>query len=203
MFLTRLGENSKMIVTGDPTQVDLPRGEKSGLIEAVGLLDGIEGVHISRFNDKDVVRHALVGRIVRAYEGWPEALDARAEEAVREALKQSKAKVTGAAELSVVLTDDAEQRDLNREWRGIDKPTNVLSFPQIEPFGPVSGLIGDIILARETLVREAEEQGVSFDDHFTHLVVHGFLHLLGYDHLDDAEALVMEGLETQILATLG
>jgi len=68
MFLTRLGENSKMIVTGDPTQVDLPRGEKSGLIEAVKLLDGIEGVHISRFNDKDVVRHALVGRIVRAYE---------------------------------------------------------------------------------------------------------------------------------------
>ncbi len=68
MFLTRLGENSKMIVTGDPTQVDLPRGEQSGLIEAVRLLDGVEGVHISRFNDKDVVRHALVGRIVRAYE---------------------------------------------------------------------------------------------------------------------------------------
>ncbi len=69
MFLTRLGENSKMIVTGDPTQVvDLPRGEKSGLVEAVSLLDGIEGVHISRFTDKDVVRHALVGRIVRAYE---------------------------------------------------------------------------------------------------------------------------------------
>ena len=68
MFLTRLGENSKMIVTGDPTQVDLPRGEKSGLIEAVQLLDGVEGVHISRFSDKDVVRHALVGRIVRAYE---------------------------------------------------------------------------------------------------------------------------------------
>jgi phosphate starvation-inducible PhoH-like protein len=68
MFLTRLGENSKMIVTGDPTQVDLPRGEKSGLIEAVRLLEGVEGVHVSRFNDKDVVRHALVGRIVRAYE---------------------------------------------------------------------------------------------------------------------------------------
>jgi phosphate starvation-inducible PhoH-like protein len=68
MFLTRLGENSKMIVTGDPTQVDLPRGEKSGLVEAVHLLDGVEGVHISRFGDKDVVRHALVGRIVRAYE---------------------------------------------------------------------------------------------------------------------------------------
>jgi len=68
MFLTRLGENSKMIVTGDPSQVDLPRGEKSGLVEAVALIEGIEGVHVSRFNDKDVVRHALVGRIVRAYD---------------------------------------------------------------------------------------------------------------------------------------
>jgi phosphate starvation-inducible PhoH-like protein len=68
MFLTRLGENSKMIVTGDPSQVDLPPGQKSGLMEAVDLLEGIEGIHISRFNDKDVVRHALVGRIVRAYD---------------------------------------------------------------------------------------------------------------------------------------
>ena len=141
--------------------------------------------------------------ISRNTEGWPEALDARAGEAVRAALTQSKAKVTGAAELSIVLTDDAEQQVLNRDWRGIDKPTNVLSFPQIEPFGPVSGLLGDIILARETLVREAQEQGVSFDDHFTHLVVHGFLHLLGYDHMDEDEALAMEGLETQILASLG
>ena len=141
--------------------------------------------------------------ISRNTEGWPEALDARADEAVRAALAQSKAKVTGPAELSIVLTNDAEQHVLNRDWRGIDKPTNVLSFPQIEPFAPVSGLLGDIILARETLVREAEEQGVSFDDHFTHLVVHGFLHLLGYDHMDEDEALAMEGLETQILASLG
>ncbi|MEP7241949.1 MAG: rRNA maturation RNase YbeY [Devosia sp.] len=141
--------------------------------------------------------------ITRNTDGWPEALDARADTAVRAALTQSKAKIAGAAELSLVLTDDAEQRLLNRDWRGIDKPTNVLSFPQIEPFGPVIGLLGDIILARETLQREAADQGVSFDDHFTHLVVHGFLHLLGYDHIDDDEALVMEGLETQILASLG
>ncbi len=65
------------------------------------------------------------------------------------------------------------------------------------------GLLGDIILARETLEREAADLGVSFTDHFTHLVVHGFLHLLGYDHVADDEALVMEGLETQILASLG
>ena len=103
----------------------------------------------------------------------------------------------------MVLTDDAEQQVLNRDWRGIDKPTNVLSFPQIEPFAPVSGILGDIILARETLEREAQEMGVSLEHHFTHLMVHGFLHLLGYDHMDDDEALAMEGLETQILASLG
>jgi len=146
---------------------------------------------------------ALTIDIARNTEGWPDNLDARADEAVRAGLKASKARLTGPAELSIVLTGDAEQRVLNRDWRGIDKSTNVLSFPQIEPFGPVSGLIGDIILARETLEREADEQGVSFEDHFTHLVVHGFLHLLGYDHIKDDEALVMEGLETQILVSLG
>lgn len=118
-------------------------------------------------------------------------------------MKQSKAKVAGVAELSIVLLDDAEQRELNRQWRQIDKPTNVLSFPQIEPFSPVVGILGDITLARETLEREAIELGKSFTDHYTHLVVHGFLHILGYDHIEDDEALVMEGLETQILATLG
>jgi probable rRNA maturation factor len=122
---------------------------------------------------------------------------------VFEALKQSGAKVRGVSELSIVLTDDAQQQGLNRDWRGIDKPTNVLSFPQIEPFGPVTGILGDIVLARDTLEREAAELDKPFTDHYTHLVVHGFLHILGYDHIDEAQALVMEGLETQILATLG
>ena len=120
-----------------------------------------------------------------------------------EALKQSKVRVKGAAELSILLTNDEEQHALNKEWRGKDSSTNVLSFPQIEPGDPVLGLLGDITMARETLIREAAEQGVSFEDHFTHLVVHGFLHILGYDHLDDEEAAEMEGLETSILATLG
>lgn len=102
-----------------------------------------------------------------------------------------------------MLTDNASQQVLNRDWRQVDKPTNVLSFPQIEPFSPLAGLIGDITLARETLEREAADLGVGFTDHFTHLVVHGFLHLLGYDHIEDDEALQMESLETQILATLG
>ena len=136
-------------------------------------------------------------------EGWPETLEAVAETAIREALKQSEAEVTGVTEVSVVLTDDAEQRELNRQWRGFDKSTNVLSFPQIEPFAPVSGLLGDITLARETVAKEAEEMGVSFEAHFTHLVVHGFLHLLGYDHIEEEDAEEMEGLETDILATLG
>lgn len=78
-----------------------------------------------------------------------------------------------------------------------------MSFPQIAPFSPVAGLIGDISLARETLQREAEEFGIAFVDHFTHLTVHGFLHLLGYDHIEEAEAIQMESLETHVLAALG
>ena len=136
-------------------------------------------------------------------EAWPDDLEARAEEAVLAALTFARPKIKGAAELSILLTNDAEQHELNKQWRGKDSATNVLSFPQIEPFGPVVGILGDITLARETLIREAEEQGVSFAAHFTHLVVHGFLHILGYDHLTDAEALQMESLETQILASLG
>ncbi len=136
-------------------------------------------------------------------EQWPDGLEARAETAVLAALAGARAKVTGAAEVSILLTNDAEQHELNRQWRGKDSATNVLSFPQIEPFGPVTGLLGDISLARETLEREAAEQGVAFEAHFTHLVVHGFLHILGYDHMTDAEAAEMEGLETVILHGLG
>jgi probable rRNA maturation factor len=141
--------------------------------------------------------------VIRNDESWPDDLDARAEVAVMAALRLAKPRVSGVAELSILLTDDAEQRELNLQWRGKDNSTNVLSFPQIEPFGPVTGILGDITLARETVMREAEEQGTRFEDHFTHLVVHGFLHILGYDHLTDDEAETMEGLETRILAELG
>lgn len=134
---------------------------------------------------------------------WPETLEPVAERAIRAAVAEAKPKFTGVSEVSVLLTDDAEQRVLNAQWRGIDKSTNVLSFPQIEPFGPVSGLVGDITLALETVQREAGEMGIAFEAHFTHLVVHGFLHLLGYDHIEDDEAERMEALETKILAGLG
>ena len=110
-----------------------------------------------------------------------------------------------AIEISLVFTNDEEIRTVNREWRGQDKPTNVLSFPAfpIEPGGQPGPMLGDIVLAEETLRREALDLGISFDDHLTHLLVHGFLHLFGYDHMTDEEAAVMEGLETRILAELG
>lgn len=106
----------------------------------------------------------------------------------------------------LMLSDDAGIRAFNRQWRGIDKPTNVLSFPMPPPPGagrddPLE--IGDIVIAEQTLAREARETGISVHDHFRHLVLHGLLHLLGYDHEHDDEAEVMEALETRILATLG
>ncbi len=92
---------------------------------------------------------------------------------------------------------------LNKKWRGQDKTTNVLSFPQIEPFSPLFGLLGDIVLARQTVAHEAQASQIPLKHHYVHLVVHGFLHILGYDHQIDKQACLMEGLETQILKTLG
>ena len=108
-------------------------------------------------------------------------------------------------ELSLVFTDDASIREINAEWRSQDKATNVLSFPAfpLQPGGKPGPMLGDIIIARETVEREAIDLEKSFDDHLTHLVVHGFLHLFGYDHMNNNEAERMEGLETRILAELG
>lgn len=115
------------------------------------------------------------------------------------------------AEVSIRLTDDDEVHQLNAQWRGKDKPTNVLSFPQLDAEELVAGvaggtvelLLGDIVLARETCEREAEEKQISMVAHATHLVVHGTLHLLGYDHIDDDEAGAMEALERDVMARLG
>jgi probable rRNA maturation factor len=100
-------------------------------------------------------------------------------------------------ELGIVLTDDSSVRALNRQWRGIDKPTNVLSFPVRSVDGPA--MFGDIVIAYETLKRECDEEGRIFLHHLAHLTVHGFLHLIGYDHQVDAEAEEMEGLESKIM----
>ncbi len=105
--------------------------------------------------------------------------------------------------VAVLLTDDASLRRLNAQWRHIDKPTNVLSFPAASSGqGPVRSL-GDIAIAYETTAREATEEGKLFSDHLAHLAVHGFLHLVGHDHDTDAAAERMEGVERVILARLG
>ena len=114
-----------------------------------------------------------------------------------------------AAEVAVVLTDDAAIRRLNSQWRGMDRPTNVLSFPASPAAGTTvrndgpPRLLGDIVLSYETLAREAGAEGKPFRHHLAHLAVHGFLHLLGYDHESDGAAEAMETLEGDILAQLG
>ena len=112
------------------------------------------------------------------------------------------------AEVAVMLTDDSGIRTLNSNWRGIDKPTNVLSFPALQPEGDrkqddAPRMLGDIAIAYETTRREADEEEKPFDHHLSHLAVHGFLHLIGYDHETDDEAQEMEALEQDILAQLG
>ena len=139
---------------------------------------------------------------------WAENAEWLCERAALAALAVTYDEDEGPAELSVVLADDALVHRLNREYRGKDKPTNVLSFALTEAEEPDAGedapiMLGDVILAWETVAREAAEQGKTPSDHMTHLVVHGVLHLLGYDHETDDEAEEMEQLETQLLDTLG
>jgi probable rRNA maturation factor len=113
----------------------------------------------------------------------------------------------GEAELAVMLTDDTGIRTLNNNWRGIDKATNVLSFPALQPTASAPPdaprMLGDIAIAYETTRKEADEEEKPFDHHLSHLAVHGFLHLIGYDHENDDDAEAMESLEQEILAQLG
>jgi probable rRNA maturation factor len=118
------------------------------------------------------------------------------------ALPAKAARSTRGAELAIVLTDDSAIRELNRTWRRKDEPTNVLAFPTASQAGPPR-LLGDIVIAYETLAREAKGERKRFDHHLAHLAVHGFLHLCGYDHETDRQAATMERLETAILARLG
>jgi probable rRNA maturation factor len=142
------------------------------------------------------------------------AAQPEAEAVMRHALAVAAATLsTRPAELAIVLTDDSAIRALNREWRGVDRPTNVLSFPvqrqpqpsaaEPESSGMLPMLLGDIVIAFETTMQEARSEAKRAEDHLAHLAVHGFLHLLGQDHDDDSEAEAMEGLERAILARLG
>lgn len=139
-------------------------------------------------------------------DGWPdpacikshvqEAAAALAAHPVMHGLKTSDA--------CIALSNDAHVQRLNADFRGQDKPTNVLSFPApVSPVPHAVEALGDIIIARETLEREAVEKGIPLADHLRHLTVHGLLHLLGYDHETETEAVAMENLETEILGKIG
>lgn len=152
---------------------------------SIDLDISIEAGDWSAFDDAE----HLIRIAAQALAGHPEALDLRGREA------------------SVVLADDATAQRLNATYRGKDAPTNVLSFPFAPPPGAApeetARYLGDIILAAETLLREAADLGISPSHHLQHLVVHGLLHLLGFDHMEDAEAETMEAIEIRALADLG
>ena len=176
----------------DTTTESEPAGPPPG---APGALDAAVLIQDARWT------HALPAAEDRA---------ARAVHAAWAALPEgARPSAPAGAEVSVVLACDAAVRDLNRDYRGQDKPTNVLSFANLEgvqaPDLPVGEpvLLGDLVLARETVLSEAEAQGKAPGDHLSHLCVHGLLHLLGYDHMADAEAETMEALERRVLAGLG
>lgn len=130
---------------------------------------------------------------------------------IQTALAQCKTDTQGRpAELSLILSDNATIQALNRDYRGKDKPTNVLSFPTLE--SPAAGEVtlepgplhlGDIILSYDVVAAEAEEQGCPLKDHLAHLVIHGALHLIGFDHIEAEEAEEMEALEISLLANFG
>ena len=143
---------------------------------------------------------------------WDTLADRAARAAIERTPQGELLTVAATIEISIRLADDAEVQHLNAQYRQKDKPTNVLSFPMIQPDlldtvttnsddGEV--LLGDIVLAHGVCAREAAERGISITDHATHLIVHGTLHLLGYDHLGDDEAEAMEAIETDALASLG
>ncbi|MBN8533475.1 MAG: rRNA maturation RNase YbeY [Rhizobiales bacterium] len=147
---------------------------------------------------------ARINLLIEA-EGWKRLPEAKktARSAAQAALKFEKRK----GEATILLTDDAAMRRLNASFRGKDKPTNVLSFPAAPSSpgnkGAESLFLGDIALGYETCAAEALAEGKSLGDHLSHLVVHGLLHLMGYDHETEAQALQMEGRERAVLAMLG
>lgn len=146
-------------------------------------------------------------------DGWPDAEDWEiiSQEAYEAIAQVESALAHPRLTTSLLFTSEEQVHELNKEWRGKDKPTNVLSFPMLERVdlialeadGPPE-MLGDIALAFETCQREADEKGVSVRDHTAHLLIHGFLHLAGHDHVDsDEQAAAMEKLEIEALAKLG
>ena len=149
-----------------------------------------------------------ITEILVTADGWRD--EPGAETAIERAIAAAAAGVDADladTEVAVMLTDDSTMRTLNLDWRGIDKPTNVLSFPAETKAASRKGgpprMLGDIAIGYETVRREADDAHTPFDHHLSHLAVHGFLHLIGYDHETDDDAETMEALEQDILAQLG
>jgi probable rRNA maturation factor len=169
-----------------------------------------EAISVRKRNSGPMAQFALpMTEVLVVADCWQDAPDA---EAVIHRAVATAAEIVdagfGEAELAVMLTDDAGIRTLNLNWRGVDKPTNVLSFPALPPAGAggpddAPRMLGDIAIAYETTRTEADDEQKPFDHHLSHLAVHGFLHLIGYDHEKDDDAEAMETLEAEILAQLG
>jgi probable rRNA maturation factor len=153
--------------------------------------------------EPDVALHVDVVSEAETWTALPDC-EALATSAIAAAAEAARFDAAAEAEVSVLFCDDNRIRELNRLWRNIDKPTNVLSFPAHQPaMENAPALLGDIAVAYETVRREADDEGKSLAAHTTHMVVHGFLHLLGYDHEEDSEAQTMEDMERVALRNLG
>lgn len=156
-------------------------------------------------DDRPAAAEIALDTIVEAGD-WPaeEELSGLAQDALAALVRRVAPSLAAGAEGALIFTDDTRIRELNRRYRDKDAPTNVLSFPAGPPvagqFGP---LLGDVVLAWETVSSEAADRGVPLVDHVCHLIVHGFLHLLGHDHEIEREAVAMEGLETLIMKDMG
>ena len=231
MFLTRLGEGSRMVVTGDPSQVDLPAGVSSGLDDALAILKGGRRhlpyrLHRRRHRAPCAGgphRHPPMTRIAEKIARTPSAKMIAAIDIADDAwaarcgsgavdgscYRGGLASMPGRTRMSrsaCSLRATPRRLDSTPQWRRRTMPPNVLSFPapkqQDVPEGEPRPL-GDLILAAGTVAREADEQGKPLKSHLTHLIVHGTLHLLGFDHVEEAEAERMEAAEIAILAGLG
>ena len=228
MFLTRLGFNSTFVITGDATQRDLP-GKRGGLTDAQEILCSVEGI---AFVELARAMWCVTGLLVRLWKRtrrlMPKAcnLERRGVMAVlisndaelptliaEEEIRAIAAHVLAAegvereVEISLSFVDESEMRELNHEWRGIDRTTDVLSFECDSAFDdelPADELIelGDVILAPEVIERQAPGFGNTPADECRLMLVHGLLHLLGYDHIEDDEAEVMEAREDALLREL-
>ncbi|MEZ5840302.1 MAG: rRNA maturation RNase YbeY [Hyphomicrobiales bacterium] len=143
--------------------------------------------------------------IVRIAGDWPvdETIDGLARRVMTIAVEVADIDLREDAEICLVLSNDDHVRELNRDFRGKDKPTDVLSFPAAEGFETGDPLLGELVFAAETVARDAAADDKPLFDHFTHLVLHGFLHLFGYDHESEEDAEEMERLEADVLARLG